>query len=108
MQIAPPPTSVSGGLLHVAKAGDRTLATCHCPIAMTTDDFAPSHSGSTWVGRFGAHLMQLQPSMKVVNAVQHAVATWPYAAHMEPEEAAEIMRSRLRGDSAGSRAPAGG
>ena len=57
---------------------------------------APSHPGSIWVGRFGAHLMQLQPSMNFVSAVQRAVATWPYASHLEPEAAADILRSRTR------------
>ena len=59
------------------------------------DEFAPSHSGPIWVGRFGAHLMQFLPSMNLVDAVQRAVAAWPYASHLEPEAAADILRARL-------------
>lgn len=62
----------------------------------------PSCSGPTWVGRFGACLMEMQPSISFISAVQHAVATWPYAAHLEPETAAEILRARMRAN-AGSR-----
>jgi hypothetical protein len=60
--------------------------------------YAPTHPAPIWVGRFGAHLMQQLPSMSVTHAVQRAVATWPYASHLEPEAAADILRSRLRRD----------
>lgn len=59
------------------------------------DALAPSHPGPIWVGRFGAHLMVMQPSIGVTTAVQRAVAAWPYASHLEPEAAAEILRARM-------------
>lgn len=62
------------------------------------DLYAPTHPAPIWVGRFGAHLMQLRPSMNVYHAVQRAVATWPYASHLEPEAAADILSDRLRSD----------
>lgn len=57
--------------------------------------YTPSHPGPVWVGRFGAHLMARLPSMKIVDAVTRAVATWPYASHLQPEAAADILRARL-------------
>jgi hypothetical protein len=59
------------------------------------DLITPSHPAPVWVGRFGAHLMTRLPSMKVVDAVTRAVATWPYASHLQPEVAADILRTRL-------------
>ena len=56
----------------------------------------PSYSGSIWIGRFVAHLKGLAPAMNVISAVKHAVATWPYACHLTPEEAAEIFHVRLK------------
>lgn len=55
----------------------------------------PSHPGPVWVGRFGAHLMVVLPSVNLTRAVHSAVAAWPYAAHLEPEDAAEIMLQRM-------------
>ena len=72
---------------------------------MTMDAFAPSHPGPVWVGRFGAHLMARVPSMNMMDAVTRAVATWPYASHLQPESAADILRARLlRGVAQRSRA----
>ena len=59
------------------------------------DTFQPSYPATLWVGRFGVHLMARLPSMEVVDAVKRAVAIWPYAAHLEPEAAADILHSRL-------------
>jgi hypothetical protein len=55
----------------------------------------PSHPGPVWVGRFGAHLMVVMPSVNLTRAVHSAVAAWPYAAHLEPEDAAEILLRRM-------------
>ena len=55
----------------------------------------PSYSGSIWIGRFAAHLKGLVPAMNVISAVKHAVATWPYACHLTPEESADIFHVRL-------------
>jgi hypothetical protein len=55
----------------------------------------PSHPGPVWVGRFGAHLMLMLPSVGFTRAVHSAVAAWPYAAHLEPEAAAEILLQRM-------------
>lgn len=60
--------------------------------------YAPTHPAPVWVGRFGAHLLQLRPSINVFHAIQRAVATWPYASHLEPEAAADILIERLRRD----------
>jgi hypothetical protein len=38
--------------------------------------------------------MQLNPDTNVVHAVQHAVATFPYASSLEPEHAAEVFTRR--------------
>jgi hypothetical protein len=38
--------------------------------------------------------MQLCPDTNVVRAVQHAVATFPYASSLEPEHAAEVFARR--------------
>lgn len=55
----------------------------------------PSHPGPVWVGRFGAHLMVVMPSVNLTRAVHSAVAAWPYAAHLEPEHAAEMLLRRM-------------
>ena len=55
----------------------------------------PSHPGPVWVGRFGAHLILMLPSVDLTRAVHSAVATWPYASHLEPEAAAEILLRRM-------------
>jgi hypothetical protein len=64
-------------------------------FALDKNEFAPTHPAPVWVGRFGAHLMARLPSMKFVNAVRCAVVTWPYAHHLQPEAAADILRARL-------------
>ena len=43
----------------------------------------------------GAHLMVVLPSVNLTRAVHSAVAAWPYAAHLEPEDAAEILLRRM-------------
>ena len=43
-----------------------------------------------WLHRFGAHLMKLRPQMNAVVAVQHAVAAYNDAAHVDPILAAEM------------------
>lgn len=58
------------------------------------DFHRPSHAGSIWVGRFGARMLAQQPSMHPIQAVQCAVATWPYASQLEPEAAADICAVR--------------
>jgi hypothetical protein len=62
---------------------------------MTHQQRTPSHPGPVWVGRFGAHLMLMLPSVDLTRAVHSAVATWPYASHLEPEAAAEILLRRM-------------
>ena len=44
-----------------------------------------------WLDGFAAHLMKLQPSMNAVIAASHAVAMYPDAKGMPPNEAAEIF-----------------
>lgn len=55
-----------------------------------------------WHDRFGARLMQLQPRMNAVTAAQHAAATYPDAADMEPEVAAEIFADEEPPDEVGA------
>ena len=45
--------------------------------------------------------MQLQPRMNAVTAAQHAVATYPDAANLEPEEAAKIFAAEEPPDEVG-------
>lgn len=56
---------------------------------MNSIDRKRSLQKPVWLDRFGARLMQLRPQMNALTAAEHAVATYPNAAHMEPEEAAE-------------------
>jgi len=58
-------------------------------------DHYHSHPASIWVGRFGAHLIEQEPSLRPTLAIQRAIATWPYACHLEPEEAADILTARI-------------
>jgi len=51
-------------------------------------------STHSWLGRFCVRLMQLCPDTNVAHAVQHAVATFPYASDLEPERAAEVFAQR--------------
>ena len=48
--------------------------------------------------------MQLQPRMNAVTAAQHAVATYPDASDMEPEEAAETFAAEEPPDEVGASA----
>lgn len=50
-----------------------------------------SHLRDAWVDRFGVRLMQLQPRMNAITAAEHAETTFPDAADLGPEEAAEIF-----------------
>ena len=54
-----------------------------------------SHPASVWVGRFGAHLIEQEPCLRATLAIQRAIATWPYASHLEPEVAADILSTRI-------------
>jgi hypothetical protein len=51
----------------------------------------PSHPKPVWLDRFAARLLHLQPRMSAVTAAEHAAATFPGAADLEPEEAAEVF-----------------
>lgn len=64
-------------------------------------DIKPLLSKPAWHDRFGARLMQLQPRMNAVTAAQHAVATYPDAANLEPEEAAKIFAAEEPPDEVG-------
>ena len=57
---------------------------------MSASDLLPSYPKRIWLDRFSARLMQLKSAMSFPTAAKHAVATWPEAADLEPEEAAEI------------------
>lgn len=56
----------------------------------------PSHPAPIWVGRFGARLMVALPTVDLRHAVHRAVAAWPHASHLEPEDAAEILLARMQ------------
>lgn len=58
---------------------------------MPIPEFMPQHAKRIWLNRFCAHLEMLQPSMNCLMAVKHALAVFPDAAHLEPEEAAEVF-----------------
>ena len=58
---------------------------------MPIPEFMPQHAKRIWLNRFCAHLEMLQPSMNCLTAVKHALAVFPDAAHLEPEEAAEVF-----------------
>lgn len=63
---------------------------------MPISEFMPQHAKRIWLNRFCAHLEMLQPSMNCLTAVKHALAVFPDAAHLEPEEAAEVFVSDHR------------
>lgn len=69
---------------------------------MNSTAIKPLLAKPVWHDRFGARLMQLQPRMNAVTAAQHAVATYPDAADMEPEEAAEIFAAEEPPDEVGA------
>lgn len=50
-----------------------------------------NQSSHSWLGRFCAQLLRLRPGLNVIVALRHAIATQPYAAELEPEDAAEIF-----------------
>ena len=50
-----------------------------------------NQSSHSWLGRFCVQLMRIKPDLSVVVAVKHAVATQPYAADLEPENAAKLF-----------------
>ena len=50
-----------------------------------------NQSSHSWLGRFCAQLLRIKPDLNVVVAVKHAVATQPYAADLEPENAARLF-----------------
>jgi len=64
---------------------------------MPISEFMPQHAKRIWLNRFCAHLEMLQPSMNCLTAVKHALAVFPDAAHLEPEEAAEVFASEHHG-----------
>ncbi|MES2960160.1 MAG: hypothetical protein V4792_18375 [Pseudomonadota bacterium] len=51
-----------------------------------------------WHDRFGARLMALMPEMNAVVAAQHAVAAYPSAAALLPEEAADLFVGLVSAD----------
>ena len=68
---------------------------------MTSIAIKPSLPKPVWHDRFGARLLQLQPWMNAVTAAQHAAVTYPAAADMDPEEAAEIFAAEEPPNEAG-------
>ena len=50
----------------------------------------PDPTSHSWLARFCTCLMQLQPHLSFVRAVQHAVAIYCYAKELPPERAAAI------------------
>ena len=64
---------------------------------MPISEFMPQHAKRIWLNRFCAHLEMLQPSMNCLTAVKHALAVFPDASHLEPEEAAELFASDRHG-----------
>ena len=50
-----------------------------------------NQSSHSWLGRFCVQLMRIKPGLNVIVAVKHAVATQPYAAELEPENAAKLF-----------------
>jgi hypothetical protein len=49
------------------------------------------YSSHVWIGQCALRLMQLKPGMSMFEAVQTAAANHPYAAHLEPERAADML-----------------
>jgi hypothetical protein len=50
----------------------------------------PQCDRNRWLDRFCVRLQQLQPSMSFPMAAQFALRTWPEAADLAPEKAAEL------------------
>jgi hypothetical protein len=57
------------------------------------NDMAKDHSSNFWLSQFVLRLMELQPSLPMLHAVQYAVMQYPYASSLEPENAASIFAS---------------
>jgi len=51
------------------------------------------HSSNFWLSQFVLRLMELQPGLPMLHAVQYAVLQYPYAGSLEPERAAAIFAS---------------
>lgn len=47
-----------------------------------------NQSSHSWLGRFCIHLMRLRPGISMPAAVRRAVAVYPYAGELQPEDAA--------------------
>jgi len=69
---------------------------------MPVTEYTPKYK-RLWLGRFGNRLVQLKPSLNPLTAVKHALATFPRAAALDPEEAAEIFISQQFPVDAGTR-----
>jgi hypothetical protein len=52
---------------------------------------AENQSSNFWIGQFVLRLMELRPSLPMLDAVQYAVFQYPYAQSLEPEHAAAIF-----------------
>jgi len=50
----------------------------------------PDCDRNRWLDRFSVRLQELRPSMSFPAAARFAVRTWPEAADLEPEKAAEL------------------
>ena len=48
-----------------------------------------------WIGKFCAHLMKRRPDMGLRMAVHEALAAYPDAAHLQPEDAAMLLAAGL-------------
>ena len=57
---------------------------------------AANQSAHLWLGRFCVHLMQLRPDISLRAAVNRAVAAYPYADNLMPEEAAKTVAATLQ------------
>jgi len=57
---------------------------------LNADQLNPCHVRNEWLDRFSVRLQELQPSMSFPLAAKFAVRTWPEAADLEPEKAAEL------------------
>jgi hypothetical protein len=53
-------------------------------------DVEPRYARNEWLDRFSVHLQELRPSTSFPEAAKSAVRTWPEAADLEPEKAAEL------------------
>jgi len=57
---------------------------------MDATSIRPALAKAVWHDRFGVRLMWLTPGMNAVVAAQLAVAAYPSAAMLDPEETAEL------------------